>query len=119
MDVVTVRGLEVSASVGIYPFEATILQQLFFDVFVELDLEAAAIGDDLDNGLDYDAVSEVCRAVARERHHRLIESLALRCIHGIFELDSRIASVEVEVHKPGAVPDAADVSVRLKRRRNP
>jgi dihydroneopterin aldolase len=117
LDRVFVRGLEVWGRVGVYPFEHEIEQRLLFDVQAELDLEPAARDDDLRCALDYDAVSAVCRGVVHRQHHQLIETIAHRSALEILALDPRIQAVEVEVHKPGAVPDAADVSVRMRRTR--
>lgn len=116
MDRVFLKGLEVFAPIGVYEHEHGIEQKLLFDVVCDFDLAAAGASDALEDTLDYDRVAAICREVAKSRHHQLIEVVAEKiCARVLAEL--AVSAVEVEVNKPGAVPDAASVAVRIRRTR--
>lgn len=116
VDTVSVEGLEVGARVGVYDFEKGILQRLVIDVSVDCDVAPAAASDALADAVDYDRISAICRAVCTRRHHELIETIAENIAQEVRgALGARIQGVEVRVAKPGAVPDARTVAVRIRR----
>ncbi len=115
-DTVAVEGLELAAEVGVYAHERGVKQRLVVDVRCAVDLEAAARSDQLEDALDYDRIAGICRDVAAERHHQLIEAIAGKIADRVRrEFGSRVGGVEVRVAKPGAVPDAATVAVEVRR----
>ncbi|MEM1022663.1 MAG: dihydroneopterin aldolase [Myxococcota bacterium] len=116
-DEVRVHGLKIEAPVGVFEFEKGTLQTLRFDLVCGCDLRKPGASDHIADAINYDGLSEVARSVCRSRHHDLIESIAAEVAAGILSASSAVNWVEVTVHKPGAVPDAADVSVRIKRSR--
>lgn len=115
-DEVRLEGLEVGASIGVYDHERGVLQRLVVDVVAECDLARAAQTDALEDSLDYDGIAAICRAVATERHHQLIETVAETIAARVgARFAGRVDAVRVRVAKPGAVPDAATVAVQLRR----
>lgn len=118
MDRVFLRGLEVSAPIGVYAHEKGIEQRLVFEVVADFDLSRAGASDDLADTLDYDRIAAICREVATSRHHELIEAVAETVAARVLD-ELGVAAVEVEVAKPGAVPDAASVAVRVRRASTP
>ncbi|HJL41224.1 MAG TPA: dihydroneopterin aldolase [Myxococcales bacterium LLY-WYZ-16_1] len=117
MDVVALEGLELRAPVGVYPFERDILQRIRVSLRAELDLTAAGRSDALGDGLDYDRLAAACREVAAAKHHRLIESIAAEIVARVLQEHEAVEAVWVRVEKPGAVPDAEQVAVELRRER--
>ncbi|MCC7383013.1 MAG: dihydroneopterin aldolase [Deltaproteobacteria bacterium] len=117
-DRVRLLGLRVDASIGVYPHERTFHQRLMIDIAVDADLHGAAASDDVRQTVDYDRLAAIARDVATDQHHQLIETVAVRIAERVLEaLGARVAAVEVRVAKPGAVPDAADVAVEVRRER--
>jgi 7,8-dihydroneopterin aldolase/epimerase/oxygenase len=116
-DEVRVHGLRVDAPVGVFDFEKGILQTLLFDLVCGCDLQAPGASDDIADAIDYDGLAEVARSVCRARHHELIESIASEVAQEILVKNPAVRWTEVAVHKPGAVADAASVSVRIRRTR--
>ena len=115
-DWVSVKGLTVTTSVGVYPHERTIRQRLKFDLDLRTATAAAAREDDLRQTVDYDAIADTVRTVAGSRHHQLLETLAERIAEALFaRLGPRVEQIRIRVRKPGAVPDAATVAVRIVR----
>lgn len=117
VDRVFLRGLMVDAPIGVYDHEKGIEQRLVFDVVADFDLSKAGASDDLKDTLDYDRMAGICREVAKSRHHELIEAVAETVARRVLE-ELAVAAVEVEVQKPGAVPDASTVAVRIRRDRS-
>lgn len=102
------------APIGVYAHEKGIEQRLIFDVVADFDLAKAGASDDLADTLDYDRIAAICREVSKSRHHELIEAVAETVARRVLD-ELGVAGIEVEVSKPGAVPDAASVAVRIRR----
>ena len=117
LDRTSIEGLRVDASVGVYDFEYRIKQTLVIDVVAHADLRPAGETDALEDAVDYDRISAICRTVVESRHHRLIETIAGRIAAGVLESLPQVQAVDVRVAKPGAVPDAETVAVQIQRRR--
>jgi dihydroneopterin aldolase len=116
VDRIELVGLKVDALIGVYPHEEKIHQRLVVDVRLEADLGPAGRSDAVEDTVDYDAVARIVRSVAKERHHRLIERVAARIAEDVLAgFGGQVGAVEVRVSKPGAVPDAGDVAVEIRR----
>lgn len=115
-DTISVEELEVGARIGVYDFEKGILQKLVIDVRAACDVRPAAASDALEDSLDYDKISRICRDVCTRQHHDLIETVAEKIAASVKEsFQGRVSGVEVRVAKPGAVPDARTVAVHIRR----
>jgi dihydroneopterin aldolase len=117
-DRITLRGISGHGHHGVFDFEREQGQRFVVDVTIWLDLEAAAIKDDLSETLDYGALTEAVVADISGPPLALIEALALRVARTCLE-SSRVDTVEVTVHKPDAPikAEVADVAVTLTRSR--
>lgn len=98
-----VRGLEVSASVGIYPDERRAPQTLLIDAELEVDPPRA---DTISNTVDYDLVPRTADRLLSGRHFDLVEIIAMKLADALLE-DQRVHRVRVCLTKPGAMPGAA------------
>ncbi len=117
-DAIELRGLRLSGICGVLPEEQTRPQPLVVDLDVVADLSVAGRSDDLDDTLDYGAITdEVARVVGTERF-ALLERLATR-ITDVVLADARVLQVTVTVRKlRPPVPQLLDTSgVRLTRGR--
>jgi dihydroneopterin aldolase len=87
------------------------------DVSVDLDFEAAAIHDDLDETVNYEKVYAFVRELVTENNFYLIEKLAYRIANKVVEFYPNIEEVEVTVRKPnppvGGPCDRAEATYRL------
>jgi dihydroneopterin aldolase len=94
---VELAGLELFGYHGLNPEERAEGQRFLFDVFVEVDDEAAS--DRLEDTVDYREVLEVVRGVSDSRRFNLLEALAAAVAA---ELVRRfpIARARVRVRKP-------------------
>jgi dihydroneopterin aldolase len=98
-DIVSIRGLSVSAVIGAYDWERDIEQTLVFSVGMATDVSRAAATDDLADAVNYAAVAETITAVVREGKFQLIETAAERVAARLIA-DFRLSWIRVEVVKP-------------------
>lgn len=117
MDIVFVKQLAVDTVIGVYAWEKTIQQRLYFDLELSTDIRGAADADDLRQTLDYAVVCERVTALVTAQPVELIETLAERVATMLLN-EFATSQVLVQVEKPGAVPAAASVGVRIRRSRN-
>jgi 7,8-dihydroneopterin aldolase/epimerase/oxygenase len=96
---VSVRGLSVSAVIGVRDWEREVTQTLTFNVEMSADVAKAAETDDLADALDYSAVARTISSVVREGRFRLIETAAERVAARLLA-DHPVAWLRLEVGKP-------------------
>ncbi|HRH77948.1 MAG TPA: dihydroneopterin aldolase [Cellvibrionaceae bacterium] len=118
MDWIFIRDLPLDTRIGVFAWEQAIEQRLFLDVDLAWDIRLAAQTDDLAHALNYAAVAEHLQAWARDYSCQLIERLAeylAQCLLREFN----IPRVCLTLYKPGAVPTARTLGVRIEREREP
>lgn len=113
MDKIIVKGLEVYYRVGVPEAERAQPQRLLLTLEMEHDCRAAAATDQLDQTIDYYAVTRRLLQWGEERSWRLIETLATD-IAEMLRRDFGVTRVTVEVRK-FILPEARYVAVRLTR----
>ena len=117
-DRITLRGLRAHAHHGVYAFERERGQMFRVDAVLELDMRAAAAGDDLEKTVNYADLARQLHAVLTGEPVNLLETLAQRLAH-VCLADPLVDAVEITVHKPHAelgVP-FDDVTVAIRRTR--
>jgi dihydroneopterin aldolase len=98
-DIVSIRGLTVSAVIGVYEWERSITQDLVVSVDLPSDARRAALADDIADALDYSAIAETVRSVVTDGKFQLIETAAERVAEAIL-VGYGVGWVRVEVVKP-------------------
>lgn len=118
-DRVTLRGIAAHGHHGVFDFERKNGQLFVVDVVCSIDLGPAASSDDLNDTVDYGALSQAVADDIAGPPLNLIEALAARIADTCLARPG-VAAVEVTVHKPEApMPvEVADVSVTLMRSRH-
>lgn len=115
-DRICIEGLKVEGLIGVYPHEQDVPQRLIVWLCAETDTRAAGRSEQLADTLDYDRLADCARTVIRERHHKLIETVAERIAAQVLSAHKgRVKSITVRVEKPGAVADADRASVEITR----
>ena len=115
-DVIELRGLRVSAIVGVLAEERERAQPLEFDLDVERNFEGAAMADDITETTNYADVVATTVFVARSGGFLLLETLAYRVALEVLALDVAIEAVVVAVRKlrPPVPEDLASAGVRCR-----
>jgi len=118
-DRIELRGLRVTARVGVLPAERETDQPLELDLDVLVDLAAAGATDALGDTVDYGAVCDAAVAAVRAGHVDLLERLAARVVDAVLAVDPAIAAVDLTVRKlrPPVPHDLATSGVHIVRER--
>jgi 7,8-dihydroneopterin aldolase/epimerase/oxygenase len=89
------------------------------DVAMTLDLDDAAVNDDLDATVDYERVYNLVRRIVTDNRFYLIERLAYLIADEVLATFLPVTEVEVTVRKPnppvGGTADRAEVTYRRLR----
>lgn len=111
---VVIRGLELTAEIGVYPHERGSSQKVRIDA--ELEIECLPIADELSATVSYDGVVEWIRSILGKGHTDLAETLAERIADRCLE-DPRVERAKVRVEKPQAIIEATGVGAEVVKSR--
>ena len=114
MDIVFIKQLEVISTIGVYDWEKSLQQKLYFDLEMAFDNRPAAKNDDINLALNYFSVSEVVTQFAQNHQFELIETMAERVASLIMNQFS-VPWIKLTLHKPGALPKASSLGVQIER----
>jgi 7,8-dihydroneopterin aldolase/epimerase/oxygenase len=117
-DRIALRGVRAHAHHGVYAFERERGQLFSVDAVLEVDMRAAAAGDDLGKTVNYADLAQKLHAVLTGEPVNLLETLAQQ-LADVCLADPLVDAVDITVHKPQAelgVPfDDVTVSIRRVR----
>lgn len=117
-DRITLTGLKVRGSHGVFEQEKHDGQEFVVDITVWADLAEAANTDDLSKTVHYGEMAQRAAEIVGGEPFDLIESVAGKIADELM-LDDRLHAAEVTLHKPSApIPlDFTDVAVTIRRSR--
>ncbi len=98
MGAIIVMGLRELGVHGVLPEAQSRPQPCEVDIELEVDLSTAGQSDNLDDTVDYSAVSEAVSRVVKNERYQLLERLATR-IGEVCRTDDRVSAVTVTVRK--------------------
>ena len=111
MGMLSIKELCVPMYIGVYAWEERVLQDVYINVDVTYDFKA--IQDDIAHAVDYDALSKYLTENLKEKRFKLIETVCLHILDTI-QVKYTTEHIRVSVSKPGAIPNAKNVSVVLE-----
>ncbi|MFO8141110.1 MAG: dihydroneopterin aldolase [Marinobacter sp.] len=114
VDTVLIEGLAVETVVGVYDWEREITQQLLVDLEMAWDNRVPGASDDVADALDYAAVSERVTQCLQALKPQLLERAA-EAVAAMLQSEFGVRWLRLALHKPGAVPAARSVGVRIER----
>jgi dihydroneopterin aldolase len=117
-DIVFIRGLRLPTTIGVYGWEREVRQELLLDLEMAWDTAPAGASDDVNDALDYSAVSQRLREFAAQSSFQLIEKMAAE-IAALLLGEFGVAWLRLRLCKPGAVTEADDVGVLIERGQEP
>ncbi|QGK68422.1 dihydroneopterin aldolase [Allosaccharopolyspora coralli] len=117
-DRITLTGLRVRGYHGVFDHEKRNGQDFVVDVTAWLDLGPAARSDQVEQTLHYGELAEQVAGIVAGPSRDLIETVAGEVADHVLS-DSRVAEVQVTVHKPTApiALEFADVAATIHRSR--
>lgn len=113
-DSVLIEGLVVETVVGVYDWERKVDQRLVVDLEMAWDNRVPGASDDVNDALDYAAVSERVAACLKTLQPQLLEHGA-EVLAAELQAQFGIRWLALTLRKPGAVPAARSVGVRIER----
>ena len=113
-DTMYIRDLVVECIIGTNPEERTIKQKLVLNIEMDCNLRVAGISDDLEDAVNYNAVSQEIIETLEKSEFFLIEKTAA-VVAEICRGQPGVRGVVVTVDKPGALECASSAAVRIER----
>lgn len=95
---IKLEGMSFYAHHGYYTHERTRGNNYLVDVSLELDIDQAAVDDELMETVNYESVYHIC-AMIMEQPCKLIETVAYRIAHEIKKTFPQVRQTQVVVHK--------------------
>lgn len=118
MDQIWLKGVECRVNVGVPLWERKKRQKVLIDIGLELDLSKAGLSDDICDTVDYWAIERQVRGTAEHGEFKLVERLAAVVADKVLEMERKLRSVTVLVHKkPSVMPKTREIVVELQRTR--
>lgn len=114
MDTVFVRGLKATTVVGIFEWERRLPQSIKLDLEMETDIRPASQSDSINDALDYKRVAKAVVSHVEASRFQLVETLA-ESVANLILSEFGVVAVTVTLNKHGALSDAADVGIRIRR----
>lgn len=114
MDIIFVRDLKVDCIIGVWEWERKIRQTLHIDLDLGTDISKSAASDNLDDTLDYKAVTTSIREFVSASEYNLVETLAEK-IAALVQEQFNVSWIRVVINKRGALRHAQDVGVIIER----
>jgi len=113
--VVGFKNLKIHCVIGVNEEERRQEQ----DIFVELRvvLHHAPRQDDVSTTIDYTALSNICKKVAKKHHYHLLESLAKKILEEIFNC-FLLEEGWIKIKKPKAIAGADYAFVEMTKVKN-
>lgn len=114
MDIVFIKQLEVITTIGVYGWEKTVQQKLYFDLEMAFDNRPATVADDINLALNYFSVSERVTQFVQQHQFELIETMAER-VAALIMNEFSVPWIKLTLHKPGALAKAHSLGVQIER----
>ena len=114
MDIVYIRDLKIETVIGVYDWEREIKQTISLDLDMATDIRKSAASDNIEDTLDYKAVSKRLQGFVEQSDFQLVETLAERVCE-IICAEFAVPWVRLCVNKRGALSNAGDVGVIIER----
>ena len=113
-DKVFIEDLRVQTVIGVFDWEREIKQTVSVDLEMAFDIRKAAASDQIEDTLDYKAVSKRLIGFIEESEFQLVETLAERCA-AIVLSEFPVTWLRLKLSKPGAVRGSNAVGVIIER----
>ena len=114
LDIVFIEDLRIDTIIGIYDWEREVKQTIALDIEMAADNTKPASTENIDDALNYKAVSKRMIAFTEESKFQLVETLAERLVEIILnEFD--VPWCRLKLSKLGAVTGSKSVGVIIER----
>ena len=109
------NGIKILSSNNMFhPWEKEITQLLIVDLALSVSTKQAGLSDNVEDTVDYSALTHSVTTFIQENPFQLIESVAEQTAERILS-NSKIHTVTLTIKKPGAIQDAKTVGITITR----
>mgnify|MGYP001567427926 CR=1 FL=1 len=118
-DRIFIRGISISASVGVTQKELRVKQKIIIDIEIAKDISKAAETDNLQHTINYVDVTNDIKSLVSGKEYKLIETLTEDVAQTVLAKYNPEA-VTVKVHKPEIASmklGIRDLGIRITRKR--
>jgi len=116
MDIIKINDLTIHTFIGVHDWEQKLKQKLILNIAIACDATMAAKTDNVRDTIDYNKLAQEVELFAENNKYYLIETFAENLANLLLEKFS-VAWIKLEVHKPGAIPLAKNVSICIERKK--
>ena len=113
-DIVFIEDLRIDTIIGIYDWEREVKQTIALDIEMAADNVKPASSENIDDALNYKAVSKRMIAFTEESQFQLVETLA-ESLAEIIMLEFNVPWCRLKLSKLGAVTGSRSVGVIIER----
>ena len=113
-DIVFIEDLRIDTIIGIYDWEREVKQTIALDIEMAADNVKPASSENIDDALNYKAVSKRMIAFTEESQFQLVETLAESLVE-IIMLEFNVPWCRLKLSKLGAVTGSRSVGVIIER----
>ncbi len=113
-DTVFVHELRVETIIGIWGWERKIRQIVSIDLEMGTDIRRAAETDNIDDTLNYKAISKRVQQFVADSEFQLVETMAEKIAELVLQ-EFNVPWIQVRVSKPGAIRGAKNVGISIHR----
>jgi|TARA_B100002003_G_scaffold224734_1_gene230282 FolB domain-containing protein len=114
MDIISINKLKSYCIIGINEKERLKKQEIFVDIELFGNFKNKSSQDSIEHTLNYSTVSNEVLSYVNNSKHFLIETVAEE-ISKICLKYRQVKKVTIEVHKPKALKNASNVSIKIER----
>ena len=114
MDIIFLNDLKIDTIIGIYDWERETRQTISLDLEMATDISEAAKTDNIENTLDYKAVSKRLISFVEGSEFLLVERLAEECAQIIIK-EFNVPWVRLRLNKGEAISGASGVGILIER----
>ena len=114
MDIIFLNDLKIDTIIGIYDWERETRQTVSLDLEMATDISHAAKTDNIENTLDYKAVSKRLISFVEGSEFLLVERLAEECAQIILN-EFNVPWVRLRLNKGEAISGASGVGILIER----
>jgi dihydroneopterin aldolase len=118
MDIIFLRNLRIETIIGIFDWERKVKQAVLFDIEMATDIKKAASSDQIDDTIDYKAISKAVIDFVEKSEFQLVETLAEK-VAALILKDFNVPWLRLTLNKKGAIRHADDVGIIIERGNKP
>ena len=115
MDIVFIKSLKIDTVIGVYDWERNIRQNIILDIQMSSDIKKASKTDDIEQALDYKAVTKRITNFVRQSRFKLVETLAQK-IAEIILTEFNVSWVKLSLNKGEVLKGASGVGIIIERK---